>query len=143
MPILGQTFVQTAPQWVKKGFFDPEEESKRLVVHDYHETANKPEVREMKNVRLLDIFQQKLKSKSDFQITLNKALLTTLARYLKEFVVLQPRDWPAQFYARQIAYSSNSETIKQALVPLFGPLHGQLNGREIIVQKYICFFWSL
>ena len=129
MPILGQTFAQTAPQWVKHSFFDPEEERYRLVAHDYNEATNISELQGMTNTRLLDIFEQKLKSKADFQITVNTALETTLERYLKEFIVLQPGDRPAQFYTRQIVYSSNSDLLKQALVPVFGPLHGQLNGR--------------
>ena len=140
MPLLNESFAETAPHWIKQSFFDPECERERLEAHDYHENEKIRELRTMKNTRLLDSIEQKLRSKSDFEITINEALKTPLKEYLQEFVVLEPGDWPARFYARQTVYGSKSTLLSKALVSMFGPLHGQLNGREIIVQKFITFF---
>ena len=48
----------------------------------------------------------RLKSNGDFEIAYDVAMHTSLAAYLKKFIVFQPGDWPCQFYGRQIIYKS-------------------------------------
>ena len=84
-------------------------------------------------------------------------------KYLKKFVVVQPGDWPSQFYGRQIIYeyvtrqtqnfqinagssTSNNPTMPcppqlnvpapsiTSIVPTMGPLHISLNSREHIFK---------
>jgi hypothetical protein len=45
-----------------------------------------------------------LKSKEEFATAYDMALAGGLKKYLKKFVVVQPGDWPSQFYDRQIVY---------------------------------------
>lgn len=58
----------------------------------------------------------KLKSKNDFEAKIDKSidfeavydiiLETGVANYMQKFVVIQPGDWPCQFYCRQIVYTA-------------------------------------
>ena len=72
---------------------------------------------------------------------------------MERFAVLAPGDWPAQFYVHRAVYISceNFEVIqctdtkefscsRQAVVPLLGPLHVALNGKEAVMQNYHNFF---
>ncbi len=88
---------------------------------------------------------------------------------MKKFVVLQPGDWPSQFYGRQIIYehvtrqtqrfqvNSGSSTSNRptmpcppplnvpapsitSVVPIMGPLHISLNSREHIFMSFKPFF---
>ena len=81
--------------------------------------------------------------------------------YLKKFVVIQPGDWPAQFFGRQIVYQSllqhdkfkastpgqktHSSTTSQvndnfppmtSIIPTMGPLHISLNSREHVFETF-------
>ena len=85
-----------------------------------------------------------------------------LAAYLKKFIVIQPGDWPCQFYCRQLVYEclaqhqksmlssecpteNSNPSIQQipamaSLVPTMGPLHISLNSREDIFKTFQPFF---
>ena len=41
---------------------------------------------------------------NDFEAAYDIVLSTGLAKYMQKFVLLQPGDWPCQFYCRQIIY---------------------------------------
>ena len=78
--------------------------------------------------------------------------------YLKQFLVIQPGDWPAQFFCRQLVYQSlhqqsNAHKVSQesspsisvvnenllpvtSLIPTMGPLHISLNSREHVFETF-------
>ena len=69
-----------------------------------------------------------------------------LETYLKKFLVIQPGEWPCQFYCSQLVYqsflqhSSSTDTVKgnfppvTSLIPTMGPLHISLNRREHVFE---------
>ena len=63
-------------------------------------------MRKMDDVHLVDFVELELKGKEPFGIAYDVALASGLKSYLKKFVVLQPGDWPAQFYCRQLVYEN-------------------------------------
>ena len=60
----------------------------------------------MDDLHLLDFIELRLKSKADFDAAYDVIMSTSLAAYMKKFLVFQPGDWPCQFYSRQIVYES-------------------------------------
>jgi hypothetical protein len=61
-------------------------------------------MRTMDNLHLINFMELQLKSKEEFATAYDMALAGGLKKYLKKFVVVQPGDWPSQFYGRQIVY---------------------------------------
>ena len=105
---LAFTYATIMPQWISDTFFNPELERHRLALHEYCENDSVRTMRHMKDVHLVEFFELTLKSKNDFAAAFDAILSTKLAdyMYLKEFLVFQPGDWPAQFYSRQIVYET-------------------------------------
>ena len=58
----------------------------------------------MGNLHLVEFAELRLKSMNDFEAAYDIVLSTGLAKYMQKFVLLQPGDWPCQFYCRQIIY---------------------------------------
>ena len=54
------------PLWIRAAFFDPEEERKRITVHDYQTNKSLTEQRAVKDCRLIDEIEPPLKSFEDF-----------------------------------------------------------------------------
>ena len=73
-------------------------------------------MRQMQDVHLVDFVELTLKSKDDFDAAFDIVLSTNLLEYLylKHFLLLQPGDWPAQFYSRQIIYETLQKYYKHA-----------------------------
>ena len=61
-------------------------------------------MRKMDNLHLVEFEELRLKSMNDFEAAYDIVLSTGLAKYMRKFVLLQPGDWPCQFYCRQIIY---------------------------------------
>lgn len=74
----------------------------------------------MTDVHLLQFIELTLKSKKDFSAAYDIVLSTRMSDYLKKFLVIQPGDWPAQFYSRQIIY----ETLQKYYRSSPDTLHG-------------------
>ncbi|KAL9974746.1 hypothetical protein ACROYT_G011827 [Oculina patagonica] len=116
---LAFTYSAAMPGWVRDTLFNPELEIHRLAVHEYCENDSIRTMRQMTDVHLLDFIQLTLKSKNDFEAAFDVVLSTKLAEYLKRFLIIQPGDWPAQFYSRQIVYETlqkyyqNSDTVQR------------------------------
>ena len=58
----------------------------------------------MDNLRLVEFAELRLKSMNGFEAAYDIALSTGLTKYMQTFVLLQPGDWPCQFYLHQILY---------------------------------------
>ena len=84
-------------------FFNPELQRQRLNVHQCRENDNVITMRIMDDLHLADFVELQLKSKHDFDAAYDVALSAALGDYVR-FVVIQPVDWPCQFYCRQIIY---------------------------------------
>ena len=54
----------------------------------------------------LDFVESQLKSKDGFSKAYDIVMASGLAPHLKNFSIVQPGDWPCQFYCRQLIYES-------------------------------------
>jgi hypothetical protein len=106
MQDISNTYVSVMPDWLTQSFFNPELERQRLNAHQYCENDNVRMMRKMDSLHLIDFVELRLKSKNDFDAAYDIILGTGLSNYMKKCVVIQPGDWPCQFYCRQIVYSS-------------------------------------
>ena len=87
-----------------------------------------------------------------------------LERYLKQFLVIQPGDWLAQFFCRQLVYTSLQQENKvhsapqkspltstvdanptpvTSLIPIMEPLPISLNSREHVFETFKPFLKSV
>ena len=57
----------------------------------------------MDSCQLIDSIELSLNSLGNFYTALGHALQNGLDEYLKKYLVINPADWQAQFYTRQIA----------------------------------------
>ena len=149
-----KTYAESMPQWLAAVFFDPDMRRHRLETHKYAESDNVRKMRCMEDVHLLYFAEMRLKSKADFAAAIDRAPENEdLQEYCSRYVVLQPGDYPAQFFSRQVVYerlstatppqdtSSNhtystlnkKKNPSTSIIPLLGPLHISLNAREEIV----------
>ncbi len=55
-------------------------------------------MRKMDDLILVDFVELSLKSKQDFTKAMDIILGTGLKTYMEKFVLLQPGDWPSQFF---------------------------------------------
>ena len=78
----------------------------------------------MDDLHLLDFIELRLKSKADFDAAYDVIMSTSLAAYMKKFLVFQPGDWPCQFYSRQIIYESLKTFISSQPVLKYTPVMG-------------------
>lgn len=98
------SYTSIMPDWLTQAFFNPELQRQRLNVQQYRENDNFITMRIMDDLHLADFVGLQLKSKHDFDAAYDVALSAGLGDYVRRFVVIQPGDWPCQFYCRQIIY---------------------------------------
>ena len=103
---LGKTYGEVLPDWGKAIFFDSEYERHRLHAHDYSTSENIRRLRSMENLYLLEMKELPLKSFTNFKTALTWICESKMKIYLNKFVLIMPGDWPAQYYLRQVVYSS-------------------------------------
>ena len=101
---IAKTYATSMPNWLTQAFFDPELQRQRINTHKYCESDNIRTMRKMDNLHLVEFVELRLKSMNDFEAAYDIVLSTGLAKYMRKFVLLQPGDWPCQFYCRQIIY---------------------------------------
>ena len=108
MSKLAHTYASIMPDWMTDHFVSPDMELhlQRIKTHEYCESNSARHMRKMDDVHLVDFVELELKGKEPFGIAYDVALASGLKSYLKKFVVLQPGDWPAQFYCRQLVYEN-------------------------------------
>ena len=142
---LMKTYAQVMPNWIRAKFFDPKCERKRLMAHNYQEQEQIRVMRSMVDYQLIDCIELPLKSFDNFYTAIQHALQLGLSEYLEKFLVINPGDWPAQFYIRQIVYNPppNAEYFLKNIISMIGALHVSLNGRENPVLQFIIFFKKL
>ena len=104
LALLSNTYTSIMPQWLTKSFFTPDLERHILYEHLYCDDSGVRHMRTMDGLHLINFIELQLKSKEGFATAYDIALAGGLKDYLKRFVVVQPGDWPSQFYGRQIIY---------------------------------------
>ena len=104
MGTLAKSYSSSMPQWKTKSFFAPELERHVLEEHNYCDDKEVRSMRTMENLQLVNFIELQLKSTEGFAAAIDVALASGLKQYLKKFVVVQPGDWPCQFYCRQLIY---------------------------------------
>jgi hypothetical protein len=62
---------------------------------------------------LVNFVELTLKGKNAFETAYDIAMATDLKSYAKKFVVIQPGDWPCQFYCRQVVYQQTYNVQKK------------------------------
>ena len=99
----------------------------------------------MDSCQLIDSIELPLKSFGNFYTALRHALQNGLDEYLEKYLVINPADWPAQFYTRQIVYNppDNAPECIKNIITMIGALHVSLNGRENPILIFITFFKAL
>ena len=55
-------------------------------------------------MHLVDFVELQLKSKENFKQAFDIVLNTNLKFYMEKVILLQPDDWPGQFFSRQLVY---------------------------------------
>ena len=140
MKVLSKTYVNEMPDWLQTLFFDPESQRHRLLVHDYQQQEIR-QLRSMDNCKLVDCIEMPLKSHSNFAAAFQIFLDNGLSTYLEKFIVPFVGDWPAQFYVRQISYTSIQHA--NNIMSFLGPLHISLNARENVILKFYEVFRDL
>jgi hypothetical protein len=167
LSLMANTYVSTMPEWMMTQFFQPESERMRISVHEYCENPSVRTMRRMDNLHLVDFVELQLKSKENFKQAFDIALNTNLKLYMQKYILIQPGDWPCQFYSRQLVYEQVTRYLQQnqaasnqldttippmsskstipippmaSVVPLIGPLHISLNSREHVLLSFHPFF---
>lgn len=112
MSMLSHTYASMMPGWLTNQFFQPEIVRNRLSTHEYCTNPNVRLMRKMDDLYLVDFVELELKSKQDFTKAMDIVLDTGLKTYMKKFVILQPGDWPCQFFSRKIVYEQLKSTHK-------------------------------
>jgi hypothetical protein len=117
MSKLATTYASTMPNWMTREFFQPESERNRISVHEYCKSASIRTMRRMDDLELVDFFEQQLKSKDNFASAFEHVLKTKLKAYMKKYVLIQPGDWPCQFFSRQLVYETIANLLPSMLTP--------------------------
>ncbi len=97
----------------------------------------------MDNTVLVDSIELPLKSYDNLLQAVQHAVDMGLGEYLKEYLVVNPGDWPAQYYLRQIVNQAPATSEIRNGVPFIGALHVSLNGRENPLLIFIEFFKAM
>lgn len=92
--------------WLTTLFITPELKRHIIEEHGYGDESGVRIMRTMDDLHLIDLVELQLKSKDGFSKAYDIVVASGLADYLKKFVVIQPGDWPCQFYWRQLIYGS-------------------------------------
>ena len=115
MFLIANTYASTMPDWIVAQFFQPESERNRLSVHQYCESTSVRTMRRMDNLHLVDFVELQLKSKENFKQAFDIILKTNIKSYMQKYILLQPGDWPSQFYSRQLVYEQVTNHIKESV----------------------------
>ena len=75
----------------------------------------------MDNLHLADFVELQLKSRNDFDAAYDIVMNAGLGDYMQKFVLIQPGDWPCQFYCRQIIYHCLKKFI--SFTPMCAPVN--------------------
>ena len=105
--------------------------------------------RTVENCYLVGCIEQNLKSVFNFREAANVYLNTNFLHYLQQFAVINPEDWPAEFYQRELACKEQFQTdALRNICPSMAPLHISLNSQEhvrkhiIPFQQFYCFIFG-
>ena len=110
MQRIAESFASTMPDWIRTSFFDPEMEKQRLSTHMYQQSDDVRTLRSLDNLHLIDFIELTLKGNDGFETVMNNLLKSNLADYMKKYLVLLPRDWPAQLCAE--LFTGNLQILK-------------------------------
>jgi hypothetical protein len=105
----------------------------------------------MANTKLVDLKEGPLHSTDDYIATLKRLInIPAVKTYLEKHVLVAPMDYPGQLNVRRAVNqcvnngdSSGMPRQLQHVVPMIGPLHVSLNGRETVFLANYAFFDKL
>ena len=106
LELLSSSYTSNMPNWLTTLFFTPDLQRHMLEEHGYGDESGVRMMRTMDDLHLIDFIELQLKSKDGFSKAYDIVMASGLAPYLKKFVIIQPGDWPCQFYCRQLIYES-------------------------------------
>lgn len=118
---ISQSYASVMPNWLTDVFFNPDLQRQRLNTHQYSENDNVQTMRKMDNLDLADFVELQLKSRNDFDAAYDIVMKAGLGDYMQKFVLIQPGDWPCQFYCRQIIYHCLKKFI--SFTPMCAPVN--------------------
>lgn len=118
---ISQSYASVMPNWLTDAFFNPDLQRQILNTHQYSENDNVQTMRKMDNLHLADFVELQLKSRNDFDAAYDIVMNTGLGDYMQKFVLIQPGDWPCQFYCRQIIYHCLKKFI--SFTPMCAPVN--------------------
>lgn len=127
----------------RTGKCSDDEVIERLTLHSYNDRlVEKKGDRHIQNTILFDFVGGNLKNVEDYtnalRIVHNQELMQ---EYLSNHIIPVVADWPGQFFIRKAIVHRlflNNEVIPPfvaSFVPIMGPLHVSLNGRELVYKK--------
>ena len=165
LTLLSNSYASSMPSWLTSLYFIPELQRHILEEHTYCDDSDVRRMRTMEDLHLVDFVELQLKSKDDFSKAYDVVMSSGSETYLKQFLVVQPGDWPAQFFCRQLVYQSlhqqsNAHKVSQgsspsiivvngnlhpvtSLIPTIGPLYISLNSREHDFKTFKPFFKTI
>ena len=97
---ISQSHASVIPNWLTDAFLNPDFQRQRLKTHQYSENDNVQTMRKMDHLQLADFVEIQLKSRNDFDAAYDIVMNAGLGDYMLKFVLIQPGDWPCQFYCR-------------------------------------------
>ncbi|RIB07276.1 hypothetical protein C2G38_2274799 [Gigaspora rosea] len=115
----------------------------RLTLHSYNDRlVEKKGDRHIQNTILFDFVEGNLKSVENYTNALRIVHDQELMQgYLSDHIIPVVADWPGQFFIRKAIVHQlflNNEVVPPfvaSFVPIMGPLHVSLNGRELVYKK--------
>ncbi|RIB07153.1 hypothetical protein C2G38_2275353 [Gigaspora rosea] len=127
----------------RTGKCSDDEVIERLTLHSYNDRlVEKKGDRHIQNTILFDFVEGNLKNVENYtnalRIVHNQELMQ---RYLSDHIIPVVADWPGQFFIRKAIVHRlllNNEVFPSfvtSFVPIMGPLHVSLNGRELVYKK--------
>eukprot|EP00734_Pompholyxophrys_sp_LG126_P000200 Pompholyxophrys_sp_v1_NODE_39_length_3310_cov_8.940707.p1 type:complete len:958 gc:universal NODE_39_length_3310_cov_8.940707:3085-212(-) len=119
----------------------------RLTTHHYDTSVQLPkQARSMRGVKLLDCFEQHLKSLTNYKEAYKKLSMLHDIAHQKKLLVVVP-DYPGNAYTRKLHFQRflnpplNTDAIFDRIISFIGPLHVSLNVREMVVKKFVSELW--
>ena len=165
LTLLSNSYASSMPSWLTSLYFSPELQRHILEEHTYCDDSDVRRMRTMEDLHHIDFVELQLKSKDDFSKAHDVVMSSGFETYMKQFLVIQPGDWPAQFFCRQLVYQSlhqqsNAHKVSQesspsfsvvnenlppvtSLIPTMGPLHISLNSRKHVFETFKPFFKTI
>jgi len=141
--------------WIANNIeFNNQDQIELLTIHIYDDAiSERKEERSMKNIKIIGVLKQNLKSTYDYLDALKMITsIESFQPYFQKNVIPIIADWPGQYFIQKIlthyykeidAEEFNAIPVPDNVgnfVPIIGPLHISLNFREQVILIHYSFF---